>query len=73
MDIDGDGIGDAVDLGNVSVYTVTTFTSDLRGAGTDATVYLELHGADKVVGQQRLETSANNFERGRQVRTQLQL
>ncbi len=34
------------------------------GAGTDSNVFIELHGDKGSVGQTRLETSANNFERG---------
>jgi hypothetical protein len=34
-----------------------------RGAGTDSNVFIELHGDQGSVGQTRLETAANNFER----------
>ncbi|CAG9464667.1 unnamed protein product [Pedinophyceae sp. YPF-701] len=52
----------------MTTYTVTVVTSDLRGAGTDAGVYMEMHGKDKdggevVVPRQTLDTSKNNFER----------
>ena len=40
------------------------YTSDLRGAGTDANVTLEMHGKAGSVGETRLDTAANNFERG---------
>jgi hypothetical protein len=46
------------------VYEVAVYTSDIRGAGTDANVFIELHGDKGSVGQSRLETGANNFERG---------
>ncbi len=35
-----------------------------RGAGTDSNVFIEMHGELGSVGQSRLETAANNFERG---------
>ena len=35
-----------------------------RGAGTDANVFLEMHGTKGAVGQTRLDNAANNFERG---------
>ena len=61
-----------MDLADSCEYTVTTFTSDVRGAGTDANVFIELEGElggeARHVGRQRLETGADNFERGRQVR-----
>ncbi len=44
-------------------YEVAVFTSDVRGAGTDANVFIELHGDKGSVGQMRLESGANNFER----------
>ncbi|KAF5837533.1 hypothetical protein DUNSADRAFT_4226 [Dunaliella salina] len=44
-------------------YRVTVYTSDIRGAGTDANVSIEMYGSKGAVGQTRLETSANNFER----------
>ena len=51
-------------------YVVTVYTSDVRGAGTDANVSLKLQGRTKEgndvsIGPLALETSANNFERGK--------
>lgn len=41
------------------------YTSDVRGAGTDANVSIKLAGTNgKETGLQRLENSKNNFERG---------
>lgn len=40
-------------------------TSDLRGAGTSANVYLTLFGSSGDSGARRLESSAKNFDRGR--------
>lgn len=34
-----------------------------RGAGTDADVFIELYGDKATIGQTRLDTAANNFER----------
>lgn len=35
-----------------------------RGAGTDANVFIELYGDKGAMGERRLDTNANNFERG---------
>lgn len=44
------------------------YTSDIRGAGTDAKVFIKLQGADgKGSAPLRLENSKNNFERGSEV------
>eukprot|EP00854_Cymbomonas_tetramitiformis_P003095 gene3095-3928_t len=45
-------------------YNITVYTTDKRGAGTDATVFVELHGDKGNVGWTRIENSKNNFERG---------
>lgn len=54
--------------GESTTYTVETATSDMRGAGTDANVYIEIFGqrdGQEVVGKKiTLDNSANNFERG---------
>ncbi|KAF6256823.1 hypothetical protein COO60DRAFT_1640423 [Scenedesmus sp. NREL 46B-D3] len=59
------------DLGNKAAvdekplqYEVVVYTSDVRGAGTDADISIELHGDKGQTPAMRLETSANNFERG---------
>ncbi|KXZ56858.1 hypothetical protein GPECTOR_1g774 [Gonium pectorale] len=64
-DRDGDGIPDPTTDADLMKYKVFTYTSDLRGAGTDANVYIELHGNKAFVGKTALDTNANNFERGR--------
>lgn len=38
-------------------------TSDIRGAGTDADVFLVIYGTKGDTGERALDTSANNFER----------
>ena len=45
-------------------YKVVVHTTDRRGAGTDANVFLVLFGKDKQSGRRSLDTSADNFERG---------
>jgi len=42
-----------------------------RGAGTDANVTIALHGTKGFVGTTRIENAANNFEKGRKVRSGL--
>jgi hypothetical protein len=49
----------------VVTYKVVVTTSDIRGAGTDADVTLVLYGSQGDSGEQRLESSANDFERGK--------
>ncbi len=44
-------------------YRVTTYTSDLRGAGTDADVFIVLYGDKGESGERKLDNSSNNFER----------
>lgn len=46
-------------------YRIRVTTSDTRGAGTDANVFINLFGRQGTTSRRRLETSANNFERGR--------
>jgi hypothetical protein len=45
-------------------YRVILRTGDVRGAGTDANVFIILHGSKGSTGLFSLETAANNFERG---------
>ena len=44
-------------------YKVEVHTSDMKFAGTDANVSVELIGTKGVSGKRRLATSRNNFER----------
>ena len=48
---------------NRARYKVTVKTSDIRGAGTDANVFIELLGEKGSTGRQFLDTSKDNFER----------
>ena len=50
---------------SVNKYKVTTFTGDKRGAGTDANVFITLFGESGDSGEKKLDTTKNNFERGR--------
>jgi len=53
MLVSGDDDGD--DDGDVGVpYEVTTYTSDIRGAGTEADVYVVLYGRDTCTSQKSL-------------------
>ena len=54
-------------------YIITVHTSDVRGAGTDANVYARIIGTDSTGAQcstslLKLESSKEDFERGRYVR-----
>lgn len=44
---------------------MTVVTSDVRFAGTDADVFIKLHGSAGSSGALQLENAADNFERGR--------
>ncbi len=46
-------------------YKISVRTGDKRGAGTDANVFIILHGEHGDTGKRLLERSANNFERGK--------
>jgi hypothetical protein len=46
-------------------YKVTVYTGDKRGAGTDANVFITLFGDAGDSGERKLDTSKNNFERGK--------
>lgn len=42
---------------------VTVFTSDIRGAGTSANVFIELYGDKGSIGANHLESGRSNFDR----------
>ncbi len=46
-------------------YLVTTKTGGMRGAGTDANVFVTLYGSQGCSGRRRLDNNVENFERGR--------
>ncbi|XP_063398724.1 lipoxygenase homology domain-containing protein 1-like isoform X1 [Mytilus trossulus] len=45
-------------------YEVTIWTTDKRGAGTDANVFLQLYGVDGKTEKTQLRNRSDNFERG---------
>jgi hypothetical protein len=45
-------------------YKITVYTSDIKWAGTDANVTLELRGEKSNSGLRKLASSKNDFERG---------
>jgi hypothetical protein len=55
---------DGVATAPMAYYKVTTVTGDRRGAGTDANVYIILHGDQGDSGKRKLEAPGNCFERG---------
>ena len=63
-DRDGDGQGDALEGGVEVEYNVAVHTSDIRFAGTDSNVFLEMHGSKGSMGERKLEDRRNLFERG---------
>ena len=46
-------------------YQVTTLTGGMRGAGTDANVFITLYGSGGSSGERMLDNDVANFERGR--------
>jgi len=46
-------------------WEVRVHTSDIRGAGTDARVHVELHGTQGTIGPRQLDDHHDNFERGK--------
>ena len=46
-------------------YKITVNTADERGAGSDANVYITVYGENGDTGKRQLDTSADNFQRGK--------
>lgn len=46
-------------------YKIAVKTGDVRGAGTDANVFIQIFGENGDTGDRKLESSGNNFERGK--------
>ncbi|KAH3767689.1 hypothetical protein Pelo_458 [Pelomyxa schiedti] len=46
-------------------YRITTVTGDKRGAGTDANVYINIHGENGDSGVRSLDAPGNTFERNK--------
>ncbi|KAG1662011.1 hypothetical protein FOA52_009500 [Chlamydomonas sp. UWO 241] len=61
------------DLGRMAYYTFSVSTSDIRGAGTDADVYVALHGDMGDSLTVMLPSQPEHFERGQTDEFRLQL
>ena len=46
-----------------NLWQVEVKTSDVRGAGTDADVFLTIYGPTGDTGERELASAGNNFER----------
>jgi hypothetical protein len=57
--------GASADHQQKAIYDIEVITSDKRGAGTDANVFIELVGQNNFTGKLPLENSKNNFERAK--------
>ena len=57
-------ISDREDTANLLSYHVTVLTGDVRGAGTDANVFLVMIGKTGKSREIVLDDEKNNFERG---------
>lgn len=55
---------DVIEVGTEAVYECRVKTSDIRGAGTDAKVYLVLYGTNSKTDEIHLSNHTDNFERG---------
>jgi hypothetical protein len=44
---------------------VKTWTSEIRGAGTDANVFIQIIGSDQDTERLKLSNNKDNFEQGR--------
>ena len=53
-----------VEKPNFPVYTITTITGDIRGAGTDANVFLTVFGKKGRTPKIQLSNGSDTFERG---------
>jgi len=52
-------------LAGLTRYQLEVFTSDMRGAGTDADVFATIYGDQGNTGEHKLDTrGTNDFERG---------
>ena len=47
------------------LYLVSTITGNMRGAGTNANIFITLFGEKGTSGERRLDNDPSNFERGR--------
>ena len=54
-----------VSFSTANKYKVTVYTGNKRGAGTNANVFITLFGEHGDSGERKLDTSKDNFERGK--------
>lgn len=47
------------------IYDLTIYTADVNHAGTDASVFLQLLGDSGKSSEVQLDSTGNNFEKGR--------
>ncbi|CAF0922726.1 unnamed protein product, partial [Brachionus calyciflorus] len=60
--------GDAIQVSDLVEYTISVLTADKMGAGTDANVFINIHGTKGETGKIQLESSSTNknpFEKGK--------
>nr|XP_055024965.1 lipoxygenase homology domain-containing protein 1 isoform X1 [Misgurnus anguillicaudatus] len=55
---------DPMDMPKYNKYIVSVFTSDVKGSGTDADVFINIFGENGDTGERRLDNDKDNFERG---------
>uniref|UniRef100_A0A8C9SD10 Lipoxygenase homology PLAT domains 1 n=1 Tax=Scleropages formosus TaxID=113540 RepID=A0A8C9SD10_SCLFO len=53
-----------MDMPKYNKYIVSVFTSDVKGSGTDADVFINIFGEIGDTGERRLDNDKDNFERG---------
>ncbi|CAL8345253.1 unnamed protein product [Lota lota] len=58
------GAMDPMEMPKYNKYIVSVFTTDLKGSGTDADVFLNIFGEFGDTGERRLNNDKNNFEKG---------
>uniref|UniRef100_A0A8C5BBE6 Lipoxygenase homology domains 1b n=1 Tax=Gadus morhua TaxID=8049 RepID=A0A8C5BBE6_GADMO len=58
------GSSDPMEMPKYNKYIVSVFTTDLKGSGTDADVFLNIFGEFGDTGERRLDNDKDNFEKG---------
>ncbi|CAL8249227.1 unnamed protein product [Merluccius merluccius] len=58
------GSMDAMEMPKYNKYVVSVFTTDIKGSGTDADVFINIFGEFGDTGERRLDNDKNNFEKG---------
>ncbi|KAL0979113.1 hypothetical protein UPYG_G00180880 [Umbra pygmaea] len=70
--VEGDGLFvrdllgsmDQMNIPKYNKYVVSVFTSDAKGSGTDADVFINIFGEFGDTGERRLDNNKDNFEKG---------